>query len=119
MLDMAAQPLPIILALAFAGAGIANLVGIGSVRDDFRRWGYPSWFHHLTGGLELLGALMLLLPDLRTYALVLLSTVMVGAMITLVRHREGVAHIAPALALTLLIAATAIVVHDVPAHVLG
>lgn len=116
IIDTAVQVLPFVLALAFAGAGIANLVGAGSIRDDFRRWGYPSWFHRLTGGLELLGAVMLMVPALRTYALVVLGTVMIGALATLARHREGAAHLVPALVLTLLIAATAIVAVGVPPH---
>jgi len=43
-------------ALAFAGAGIANAVGLGGVRQSFRTWGYPPGWIWVTGGIEIAGA---------------------------------------------------------------
>jgi len=33
-----------IAAVLFAVAGVVNLAGLGAVKRDFARWGYPAWF---------------------------------------------------------------------------
>ena len=80
------------VALVFLGAGGANFAGIGSIRADFVRWGYPAWFHRLCGGLELLGAALVLWPATRLCGLALLGLVMAAAFFTLARHRETAGH---------------------------
>lgn len=89
------------LALAFAGAGLANLVGVGSIKEDFRRWGYPAGFHHVAGLIEIGGAILLLFPQTRLAGLVLLGCTIVAALATLIRRSESGAHIAAAATLTL------------------
>ena len=76
------------LAVAFAGAGVANLVGVGSIPADFVRWGYPRGWHRLTGALEITGAVLLLLPPGRPWGLVLLGSLMLAAGTTVIWHRE-------------------------------
>jgi uncharacterized membrane protein YphA (DoxX/SURF4 family) len=88
------------LALAFAGAGIANFLGVGSVREDFRRWGYPAGFHRITGAIELVCAGLLLAPVTRIPAALVLSVTMVAALGTLLRSRESAAHLVPAFVLS-------------------
>lgn len=89
------------LALAFAGAGAANLGGFASVRADFLRWGYPAGFHRLVGGAELAGAAMLLHPAARPAGAILLGVIMTAAVATLLRHRGGRGHLAAAALLAL------------------
>ena len=54
--------LPIALGIVMIGAGAVNFVAPGSVRDSFARWGYPAGFHRVTGGLEVIAGLLLLIP---------------------------------------------------------
>jgi hypothetical protein len=97
------------VALIFAVAGIVNIWGAPSVRDGFERAGYPAGFHRVCGALELVGAALLLSTVTRPFGLALLGVIMVAAIATLLRLREPVAHLAPALAISaLLVLAAAI-----------
>lgn len=50
------------LVVAFLGAGLVNAIGTSGTRSDFARWGYPLWWGIVTGGLEILSAVLIALP---------------------------------------------------------
>ena len=49
---------------------------------NFVRWGYPPWFVTVTGAIEVLGGILLLIPKTRFYGAALLVATMVGAILT-------------------------------------
>ena len=98
-----------IVAVLFAVAGVVNLAGLGAVRRDFARWGYPAWFRLLCGALELSSAALLSGQQTRVLGLTLAGTIMIGALFTLLRNREPFRHLAPALVFSALIVVTAAV----------
>lgn len=91
--------LPDVLGLVMLGAGAVNFAGPNTVRESFARWGYPSGFHRLTGGLEVAAGLLLLIPATSRAGAIVSLTIMLAAVTTLIRHRDW-GHIPGALALT-------------------
>jgi hypothetical protein len=95
-------------AIVFLGAGTINISGRGTVKADFARWGFPTGFNVVCGGLELVGAALLLSSSTRFWGLALLGAIMAGAILSLLRHREPLSHLAPAFGITALLALAAI-----------
>ncbi len=83
-----------LLVAAFAGAGLINAIGTPALRSDFVRWGYPPWWRHVTGGLELVTAVLLALSGSRQVGLMLGAAIVVAAILTVLRHRDF-AHLVP------------------------
>ncbi|WP_322013824.1 DoxX family protein [Paraburkholderia sp. J12] len=98
--------LAMIVAFLFAVAGVVNLARSGAVKRDFERWGYPAWFQLLCGALELSSAALVLGEPTRVFGLALAGAIMIGALFTLLRNREPLRHLAPALIFSALIVAT-------------
>ena len=70
-----------IVALAFIGAGGAKLVGAAAMVELFDKVGFGQWFRYVTGLLEVMGAIGLLISRYAFYAAALLAMVMVGAIV--------------------------------------
>ncbi|MBA2416994.1 MAG: DoxX family protein [Geodermatophilaceae bacterium] len=70
------------LAALFAGGGLAKLGGSPEMVDMFADIGAGQWFRYLVGGLELAGAIGLLIPRLAGLAALGLAALMVGATVT-------------------------------------
>jgi hypothetical protein len=92
-----------ILTVLFAIAGVMNLAGLGAVKRDFARWGYPTWLRLLCGALELSAAALIPWQQTRLVGLALAGSIMIGALFTLMRNREPFGHLAPALIFSALI----------------
>jgi len=99
--------LPIALGIVMIGAGAVNFVAPGSVRDSFARWGYPAGFHRVTGGLEVIAGLLLLIPATSRAGAIGSAAILLAAVITLIRHREW-KHVPGAIALMAVAVAIAI-----------
>jgi putative oxidoreductase len=71
-----------LLAAFFAFAAVPKLLGDPMAVQMFGVIGLGEWFRYLVGGLELLGAIGLLVPRLAGLAALGLAGVMIGATIT-------------------------------------
>jgi putative oxidoreductase len=71
-----------LLAAVFLGAGGAKLFGVPTMVEMFEQVGLGQWFRYLTGFLELLGAVTVLIPATAGFGAVLLAVIMVGATLT-------------------------------------
>ena len=95
--------LKLLISLIFTGAAVQKFRG--TVAPNWDRWGYSRRFMYATAIAEV-GALVLFWsPGLELVGAGLLGLVLLGALATLIRHREGPSHIAlPALSLLLVMA---------------
>src|SRR4051794_26631770 len=71
--------LQILAAAAFFLAGGSKLGGVAPMVDMFDKIGLGQWFRFLTGGLEVTGAILLLIPSTVPLGGALLAATMVGA----------------------------------------
>jgi putative oxidoreductase len=78
-LNIALWTLQVLLALAFVGAGSGKLLGSADMIALFDAIGIGQWFRYVTGSLEVLGALLLIIPGSAALGAVLLACVMAGA----------------------------------------
>jgi putative oxidoreductase len=81
--------LTILLAVSMLGASYIKLTGTEFEKTAFVAWGYPVWFMYLTGIMELIGLILLVIPKTRFYGAVLILVVMIGAILTHLTHNEA------------------------------
>jgi len=72
----------ILLALAFGAAGVSKLAGVPQMVQVFGAIGFGQWFRYLTGAVEVVGAVLLLVPATGFFGGLLLAATMVGAVAT-------------------------------------
>lgn len=81
-------------------AGSSKLMGNEMAVQSFEMIGIGEWFRYLTGALEVIGAVLLLVPQTAFFGALLLAVVMVGAVIVHLFVLGG----SPAMAIILLLA---------------
>lgn len=74
--------LQILLSVVFLLAGSGKLAGAEPMVATFERIGLGQWFRVLTGGLEILAAVLLLIPRPAGVGALLLAVTMLGAVLT-------------------------------------
>lgn len=81
--------LKIALAFIFAGAAF-KFSGAQPAVDEFAQIGFGQWFRYFTAGVELFGAVLLLVPRTAVYGAFLLTCVSIGAFFAqlLVLHQD-------------------------------
>jgi hypothetical protein len=67
---------------------VINTFVVKVVGPDYRRWGYPDWFHFVSGGMEFAVALLLLKNVTRPFGVALGCIIMLVAVATVVRNHE-------------------------------
>jgi hypothetical protein len=76
------------LAAFFLVGFFINTFAVKLVGPDYKRWGYPDWFHFVSGALELAVAALMTNALTRPYGLLLGACIMVAAIATVIYHRE-------------------------------
>lgn len=69
----------ILLALAFGAAGVAKLAGVPMMVANFEAIGFGQWFRYVTGVVELIGVVLILVPRTGFFGGLWLGGTMVGA----------------------------------------
>ena len=76
------------LAAFFVVGSLSNIFAPGSIYEEYLRWGYPRWFHFVTGSLELTTAALLAQARTRLWGSAFGGTVMLAALATVTLHGE-------------------------------
>jgi uncharacterized membrane protein YphA (DoxX/SURF4 family) len=93
----------VLLALAFVGAGTAKLTSQPMMVTNFAAWGFPGWFLYVTGAIEVVSAIMILIPRTALIGTALLICTMICALLTHLTHGQAAMIGAPLVLLLLLI----------------
>ena len=95
--------LKLLISLIFTGAAVQKFTG--TVAPNWDRWGYSRRFMYATGIAEVVALALFWTPGVELAGAAALAAVLLGALATLIRHHEGVRHMAlSALTLVLVMA---------------
>ncbi len=89
------QVLALALAAFFVVGSLSNIFAPPSIYAEYLRWGYPRWFHFVTGSLELTTAVLLARAQTRLWGAALGCAVMLAALATVTLHGEYGHGVAP------------------------
>ena len=84
--------LKLLISLIFVGAAVQKLTG--KVAPNWDHWGYPRQLMYATGIAELVALALFWWPGLEILGAAGLGFILLGALATLGRYREGLSHIA-------------------------
>ena len=84
--------LKILISLIFVAAAAQKFTG--KVAPNWERWGYPRQVMYATGVAELVALALFWWPGHEMLGAAVLALVLIGALATLGRYREGLSHIA-------------------------
>lgn len=74
--------LQIFSAAIFLFAGVSKLAGVPMMVQMFGVIGIGQWFRYVTGTIEVVSAVLLLIPSIASYGAAALAVTMIGAIIT-------------------------------------
>ena len=97
----ALQASALALAAFFVVGSLTNIFAPGAIYEEYLRWGYPHWFHFVTGSLELTTAILLAREQTRLWGSALGCTVMLAALATVTLQGEYGHGLAPLVVATL------------------
>ena len=92
--------LKLVITAIFVSAAAQKFTG--KVAPNWDRWGYSRRFMYATGVAEVVALALFWWPGFELVGAAALAAVLLGALATLIRYREGAAHIAMT-AVTLLV----------------
>jgi putative oxidoreductase len=90
-----------LLAVSFFGAAAEKFTAQPAMLQLFASFGMPMWFMYVTGVLEAIGAVLVLIPAVAGIGAGLLACVMAGAIISHLTHGQA-AIVGPPIALFIL-----------------
>ncbi len=102
-LNIVTWSLTILFALWIFVAGLSHVVPSYEQIDNFRKWDLSRSFMVFIGICEMLGAIALFFPKLRSFAVLGLTVILVGAIATHITSEELVKTPSPTIALLMLL----------------
>ena len=87
--EIAAWVIAITLCLVFLAAGLLKLAGVPAMKDAFVLFGLPLWFMYVTGALQAIAAILVVVPRYSWIGAVLIMCDTVGAFVALLTHDQA------------------------------
>ncbi|SDW95740.1 Uncharacterized membrane protein YphA, DoxX/SURF4 family [Marininema mesophilum] len=86
----------------FLQAGVSKLIGVKMAVEGFHKFGFPDWFRLVIGSLEVIGGIALLFRKYTRHGVALLSTIMIGAIISILMKGNAMDVMMPGITLAVL-----------------